>query len=232
MTAKVEFATDGKSVRITRLLSTDQVLAVTDEVHGSPGTSGGPGILTGSPGSYGRTRRIPASVTSVDPAVFDGAGGVGAIECGGELSMFCTFGLVPEWDCALRCLLDGRPFEFVFPARTPMSFPGFDDEMFRRFVGMTPEIALSRLSEPYGRTAENRSRYERYVSDKVVPQAERAASAGDAAKLRRLLSTGLVSDGDVMRLMERSVRSGRIAVTSMLMSEMNRRRADRSADSV
>lgn len=225
MTTRVDHELCGDGVRITRMSSTDRILKVPEEIGGLPVTSIGPGILRQSPGSNGRTLRIPSSVTSVDPGVFDGARGVGAIEYGGELSVFGTFGLVLEWDCVLRCLSGGRPFEFTFPSRTPMSFPEFDDEMFRRFIGMTPDIALTRLSEPYGLTEENRARYERYVSDKVVPQAERAASAGDAAQLRRLLSTGLVSDGDVRRLMERSVRSGRIAVTSMLMSELNRRSA-------
>ena len=56
-----------------------------------------------------------------------------------------------------------------------------------------------------------------------MPRAERAASSNDASALRELISAGTMTVEDLRRLLERSARSGRVAVTSMLMSEISSR---------
>ena len=71
--------------------------------------------------------------------------------------------------------------------------------------------------------AANQARYERFVSDRIMPVAEQKVSDGDCEGLSEIVSTGMVSDADLRRLLERSLRSGRTSVTSLLMSEIRRR---------
>ncbi|MDO5861439.1 MAG: hypothetical protein Q4Q58_01355 [Thermoplasmata archaeon] len=223
MTSRVDFEITVEGARITKLGTTERRICVPCEISGYPVTSIGPGFLSGSPGTNGRTLVIPASVISMDQDALIGTGGISAIEYGGDLATFSSFKLVPDSDCTLRCTLDGEPFEFEFMRKHPMSFPEFDDAVLSLYMRLTPEVAISRLSNPIGLTPENRAKYERFVSDRIMPRAEQAVSTGDTNVLAELFATGMVSDADLRRLLDRSLRSGRIGMTSMLMSETRRR---------
>ena len=223
MTTKVDFTAVAGGLRITRMVSTERTLAVPGSIEGTPVVSIGPSFLSGTPGAGSRTLVIPASVTEIDPCALEGTMGISTIEYGGELTIFEGFKLLNSDDCTLRCLHGGRSFEFGFIADTPMSFPEFDDAVLSLCMRLTPEIALKRLSDPVGLTKENRSRYERFVSDRIMPRAEQAISNSDRGSLKQLFDSGMVSDEDLRKLLERSLRSGRVGMTSAIMSEIRRR---------
>ena len=88
---------------------------------------------------------------------------------------------------------------------------------------VTERIRILPKLDPVELTDANRERYERFVSDRIMPGAEQAVSDGDCPGLSEIIGTGMVSDADLRRLLERSLRSGRIPVTSLLMSEIRRR---------
>lgn len=223
MTVKVSFETGNDGLVITKLTTFDKTIIVPEEVQGMPVRGIGPSFLSGSHGGNGRTLVIPACVSKMDPSALDGTTGIIRIEYGGELETFETFKLVNSTDCTVSCRNHGKDFTFDFISGRPMSFPEFDDSVLSLYVRLTPEIALSRLVNPVGLTDENRAKYERFISGRIMPRAEQAVSSGDTAGLEKLFSSGMISDDDLRKLLDRSLRSGMITVTSMLMSEIRRR---------
>lgn len=207
--------------RITRLVSTDRDIAIPDSVDGSPVVSLGPSFLSGSPAADSRTVHVPASVTSIDKDAFGGLIGIRRIEYGGTMEMFSSFGIDAEYDVELAT---GDGHEFSFIAGYPIGFPAFDTAMQSMTFRMTQETAMARLRDPVLLTPEAEDRYRSYLSSRIMPKAEQAVSTGDARGLSGLVSTGMFSDDDIRRLMDRSVRSGKTAVTSMLMSVLYGRR--------
>ena len=223
MTSKVDFDMTPSGVRITKLTTIDKTIVVPDSVNGVPVRSIGPTFLSDSRGGSARTLVIPATVESMDPAALDGTTGIVEIRYEGELERFETFKLLCSNDCVVRCPCQGREFCFEFMANHPMSFPEFDDAVLSLYMRLTPEVALSRLIDPVGLTDANRDKYRRFISDRIMPRAEQAVSTGDSETLGKLLTTGMISDADLRRLLDRSLRSGRIPMTSILMSETRRR---------
>lgn len=223
MANRTEYEDCGGGLRITRLVSTDKVVTVPSDHDGKPVVSLGPRILVGSPPADGRTVRIPSTVTDMDPETLCGIIGIKRVEYDGELEVFNSFGAVTETDCTLVCRNSGSEYTFDFLARHPMSFPGFDDALMSMNMRMSPEIAARRLRDPIGLSEKARARYEKVLSEVLMPRAEQAVSKGDVKALRELFSTGMVSDADISRLMERSLRSGKTGITSALMSEVLRR---------
>ncbi len=220
MTGRMEHEADGDGIRITRLITTDREIEIPSTLDGRPVVSIGSGFMIGSPGSNGRTLRIPSSVTFMESDMFESVRGISIIEYDGELELFQSFKLTISNDCTVRCKHRGQPFEFMFKGDHMMSFPEFDEAVLNLHLGLTPELALRRLSEPVFLSDDHRSRYEMFVSDQVMPRAEQAVANGDLDVLRELMSTGMISDIVLRRLLERSLRSGRIPVTSLLMSEI------------
>lgn len=223
MTSKVDFEAMPTGVRVTRLTTIDKNIVIPDNVNGQPVRSIGPRFLSDSRGGSARTLIIPATVTSMDPAALDGTTGIVEIRYEGELEVFEGFKLVCSNDCVVRCPCHGKEFRFEFMANHPMSFPEFDDAVLSLYMRLTPEVALNRLIDPVGLTDVNRDKYRRFISDRIMPRAEQAVSTGDSETLMKLLSTGMISDDDLRRLLDRSLRSGRIPMTSILMSETRRR---------
>lgn len=225
MSVRIETEQNGDGLTVVRLTTIDRTIVVPESSDGKAITSIGPSFLSGSPGGSGRTLVIPGCVRSVSPEAMEGASGIVSIEYGGDLETFESFKLTLASDCVVRCMNGDRPFEFEFIGGTPMSFPEFDDAVLSLCLRLTPEIAVRRLVEPVGLTDRNRGRYERFISDRVMPGAEQAVASGDRTTLRDLMSTGMVSDQDLRRLLDRSLRSGRIPITGMLMSEIRRRKS-------
>lgn len=220
---RVDYSPAKGGLEVTRVSGTDRTVDVPAEIGGAPVVSLGPMFLAQCPGGGGRTLRIPESVVRASPDALEGSSGISLIEYGGELDAFCRLKLRSYQDCEVSCLNHGEPFRFTFLANTPMSFPEFDDAVLGSFLGLTAEMAIARLSNPVGLTDASRERYVRFARDRIMPGAEQAVADGDVARLRELTSTGLLSDGDMRRLLERSLRSGRIPTTSMLMSEIRAR---------
>ncbi len=228
MTSRVDFDIVRDGAHIKRLSSVDPVIVVPESVSGFPVVSLGPAFLSGSVGRGSRTLIVPGSVERIDPNMLDGMAGVSEIVYDGELSYFERFKVMTNCDCTLRCRVDGDDFEFRFISGHPMSFPEFDDTILGLCMRLTPEIALKRLSHPVGLTEDNRAKYERFISDRVMPKAEQAVTNGDLATLRTLFASGTIRDDDMRRLLERSVTSGRIPVTSLLLAEIGRRDRERA----
>lgn len=220
MTSRIEFEMSADGVRITKLSSVDATIVVPEQVNGYPVVAIGPSFLSGSVGRGSRTLVIPGCVKRIDPHMLDGIAGVSQIEYQGELADFEKCKVMTNCDCVLRCKADGEDFEFRFVSGHPMSFPEFDDIILSLCMRLTPEIALKRLTHPVGLTEENRIRYEKFVSDRVMPKAEQAVTNGDVETLRTLFASGMIHEADMRRLLERSVISGRIPVTSLLMARI------------
>ena len=207
--------------RITRLVSTDRDITVPDSVDGMAVVEIGPSFMSGSPASDGRTVTIPASVKRMDPDAFSGIIGIHSIDYGGTMEEFSSFDISAEFDCEVRT---GDDHEFRFLSGYPMGFPGFDEAIQTMNFKMDQDLAVKRLRDPVLLTDACRERYREYLSGRIMPKAEQAVTNGDTAKLSEMISTGLFDDDAVRGLMERSLRSGKTAVTSMLMSVLYSRR--------
>ena len=221
MANKVESEPCGGGRRITRLVSTDRDIVVPDSIDGAAVVAIGPFFLSGSPASDGRTVTVPGTVAEIDRDAFGGIIGIREIAYGGTMEDFCSLGLNAEFDVEVSTA-DGHRFGFL--SGYPMRFPAFDEAIQAMNFKMTQELAVSRLRDPVLLTPECGERYRRYLSSRIMPRAEQAVTSGDTSKLVELLSTGMFDDASVRALMERSLRSGKTAVTSMLMSELYSRR--------
>ena len=202
-------------------MSTDRDIAVPDTVDGMAVVEIGPSFMSGSPASDGRTVTIPASVKKMDPDAFSGIIGIHGIDYGGTMEEFSSFDISAEFDCEVRT---GDGHEFRFLSGYPMGFPGFDEAIQTMNFKMDQDLAVKRLRDPVLLTDACRERYREYLSGRIMPKAEQAVTNGDTAKLSEMISTGLFDDEAVRGLMERSLRSGKTAVTSMLMSVLYSRR--------
>ena len=223
MANKIDFEPCAGGCRVTRLVSTDRDIVVPDTIDGTPVVAIGPYFLTGSPASDGRTVTVPGSVKDVDRDAFGGIIGIRRIIYGGSMEEFCSFGLDAEYDVDVTTS-DGHTFTFL--SGYPMRFPAFDEALLAMSFKMTQEIAVKRLRDPVLLTPECESRYRRYLSGRIMPRAEQAVTSGDTGRLKELISTGMFDDASIRELMERSLRSGKTAVTSMLMSELYSRRKE------
>ena len=221
MANKVESEPCGGGRRITRLVSTDRDIVVPDSIDGAAVVAIGPFFLSGSPASDGRTVTVPGTVAEIDRDAFGGIIGIREIAYGGTMEDFCSLGLDAEFDVEVSTA-DGHRFGFL--SGYPMRFPAFDEAIQAMNFKMTQELAVSRLRDPVLLTPECEERYRRYLSSRIMPRAEQAVTSGDTSKLAELLSTGMFDDASVRALTERSLRSGKTAVTSMLMSELYSRR--------
>lgn len=221
MANKVESEPCGGGRRITRLVSTDRDIVVPDSIDGAAVVAIGPFFLSGSPASDGRTVTVPGTVAEIDRDAFGGIIGIREIAYGGTMEAFCSLGLDAEFDVEVSTA-DGHRFGFL--SGYPMRFPAFDEAIQAMNFKMTQELAVSRLRDPVLLTPECGERYRRYLSSRIMPRAEQAVTSGDTSRLAELLSTGMFDDASVRALMERSLRSGKTAVTSMLMSELYSRR--------
>lgn len=221
MANKIESEPCGSGRRITRLVSTDRDIVVPDSIDGAAVVAIGPFFLSGSPASDGRTVTVPGTVAEIDRDAFGGIIGIREIVYGGTMEDFCSLGLDAEFDVEVSTA-DGHRFGFL--SGYPMRFPAFDEAIQAMNFKMTQELAVSRLRDPVLLTPECGERYRRYLSSRIMPRAEQAVTSGDTSKLAELLSTGMFNDASVRVLMERSLRSGKTAVTSMLMSELYSRR--------
>ena len=221
MANKIESEPCGSGRRITRLVSTDRDIVVPDSIDGAAVVAIGPFFLSGSPASDGRTVTVPGTVAEIDRDAFGGIIGIREIAYGGTMEDFCSLGLDAEFEVEVSTA-DGHRFGFL--SGYPMRFPAFDEAIQAMNFKMTQELAVSRLRDPVLLTPECEERYRRYLSSRIMPRAEQAVTSGNTSKLAELLSTGMFDDASVRALMERSLRSGKTAVTSMLMSELYSRR--------
>ncbi len=220
MMQRVEHENDGNGVMVTSLSSTDKVVEIPEKIDGKPVVSVGPRFLARSQGVQGRLLRIPSSVVCMSSDALEGAVGITRIEYGGDMPTFSSFGLTSTSDCSLVC---GDGFSFDFKGGIPMSFPDYDKAMLSFASGLTLENAVSRITNPVCLSGEDMEGYKRFVSDRIMPRAERAIAAGDAEAIKELLATGMIGDDDLRHLLQRSARSGKVAVTSMLMSVISSR---------
>ncbi len=223
MANKIDFEPCAGGCRMTRLVSTDRDIVVPDTIDGTPVVAIGPYFLTGSPASDGRTVTVPGSVKDVDSDAFGGIIGIREITYGGSMEEFCSFGLDAEYDVDVTTS-DGHTFSFL--SGYPMRVPAFDEALLAMSFKMTQEIAVKRLRDPILLTPNCKDRYRRYLSGRIMPRAEQAVTSGDTGRLKELISTGMFDDASIRELMERSLRSGKTAVTSMLMSELFSRKKE------
>jgi len=205
-------------LRVRKISTTDGVVDIPDDVDGVPVVSIGPAFMEGCHSFQGRTIRIPGTVKEMDPSALDMATGLSSIEYGGDIREFSRFHLTSQSECRLVCMNEGRRYTFLFPSGMPMSFPEFDDVATSSILTIPEEVAVSRLSEPVSLSEHAREWYVRRLSKVIMPRAEQAVSSGDRQRLEGLFSTGMLDDAMLRDLLEKSARSGRVPMTSMIMS--------------
>ena len=218
MANKMESRPSKDGVELVRLISTDRDIIIPDTIDGMPVTSLCDRFLMGSPNTDNRTLTIPASVVRFGRDSLSGVTGIRTIDYRGEFSTLSSAGIVAEYDVTVTALHEGRRMSFDFISGFPISFPGFDEAILSASFRMSPEVAMQRLSDPVCLTDECRDGYREYMLKRITPMAEHAVTDNDPDSLSDLYSTGLL-DGDALRsLLGISVKSGKVAMTSVIMS--------------
>ena len=212
MANKFEWSAVADGVIITKMVSTDRDIVVPDSIDGRIVVELGDRFLMGSPNSDNRSITVPSTVGRFGKDAFSGIMGVNAIEYKGDVGNLFSAGMTAEYDFTLRYTMDGTEKIFGFISGFPISFPEFDAAILSTTFRMTPEVAMQRLSDPVMLTDEHREGYAKYLRSRIIPMAERAVADNDPDSLRELFSTGM------RELLKRSVRSGRTAMTSVVMS--------------
>ena len=210
-------------VRIRCISTFDSDIVIPFEIDGRKVTSLGDRFLLNVRGNGTHTLKIPSSVIDVTQDAFTGSPGIVGIEYDGELETFCGFKIMLDSECRLRCSFNGEPYEFTFPAKSIMSFPEFDDNLISSNIGISEETVLSRLSKPALLTDENEKRYRGFMRERIFPRAEHAVVSGNISDLKGMEKAGMLDDGILQSLLERSISSGKTGVTSVLMSMVRKR---------
>lgn len=218
MANKFEWSAVADGVIITKMVSTDRDIVVPDSIDGRIVVELGDRFLMGSPNSDNRSITVPSTVKRFGKDAFSGIMGVNAIEYKGDVGNLFSAGMTAEYDFTLRYTMDGTEKTFGFISGFPISFPEFDAAILSTTFRMTPEVAMQRLSDPVMLTDEHREGYAKYLRSRIIPMAERAVADNDPDSLRELFSTGILTEDDMRELLKRSVRSGRTAMTSVVMS--------------
>lgn len=218
MANKFEWSAVADGVIITKMVSTDRNIVVPDSIDGRIVVELGDRFLMGSPNSDNRSITVPSTVGRFGKDAFSGIMGVNAIEYKGDVGNLFSAGMTAEYDFTLRYTMDGTEKIFGFISGFPISFPEFDAAILSTTFRMTPEVAMQRLSDPVMLTDEHREGYAKYLRSRIIPMAERAVADNDPDSLRELFSTGILAEDDMRELLKRSVRSGRTAMTSVVMS--------------
>lgn len=218
MANKFEWSAVTGGVIITKMVSTDRNIVVPDSIDGRIVVELGDRFLMGSPNSDNRSITVPSTVGRFGKDAFSGIMGVNAIEYKGDVGNLFSAGMTAEYDFTLRYTMDGTEKIFGFISGFPISFPEFDAAILSTTFRMTPEVAMQRLSDPVMLTDEHREGYAKYLRSRIIPMAERAVADNDPDSLRELFSTGILTEDDMRELLKRSVRSGRTAMTSVVMS--------------
>ena len=218
MANKFEWSAVADGVIITKMVSTDRNIVVPDSIDGRIVVELGDRFLMGSPNSDNRSITVPSTVGRFGKDAFSGIMGVNAIEYKGDVGNLFSAGMTAEYDFTLRYTMDGTEKIFGFISGFPISFPEFDAAILSTTFRMTPEVAMQRLSDPVMLTDEHREGYAKYLRSRIIPMAERAVADNDPDSLRELFSTGILTEDDMRELLKRSVRSGRTAMTSVVMS--------------
>ena len=218
MANKFEWSAVADGVIITKMVSTDRDIVVPDSIDGRIVVELGDRFLMGSPNSDNRSITVPSTVGRFGKDAFSGIMGVNAIEYKGDVGNLFSARMTAEYDFTLRYTMDGTEKIFGFISGFPISFPEFDAAILSTTFRMTPEVAMQRLSDPVMLTDEHREGYAKYLRSRIIPMAERAVDDNDPDSLRELFSTGILAEDDMRELLKRSVRSGRTAMTSVVMS--------------
>lgn len=218
MANKFEWSAVADGVIITKMVSTDRNIVVPDSIDGRIVVELGDRFLMGSPNSDNRSITVPSTVGRFGKDAFSGIMGVNAIEYKGDVGNLFSAGMTAEYDFTLRYTMNGTEKKFGFISGFPISFPEFDAAILSTTFRMTPEVAMQRLSDPVMLTDEHREGYAKYLRSRIIPMAERAVADNDPDSLRELFSTGILTEDDMRELLKRSVRSGRTAMTSVVMS--------------
>lgn len=220
MANKIECVPYGDGVEITKLVTTDRDVIIPETHDGRTVVSLGDRFMMGSPGADSRTVTIPATVIHASSEAFSGTLGIRRIVYLGDFEVFNSFRVSAEYDCELVSTYQGREMRFGFLSGYPMCFPDFDEEIQKVSFKLSDEVSMKRLRDPIMLTDAARARYTEHLKSKILPVAEHAVTSNDPEALMSAVETGLLSDADLRTLLERSVRSGKTSMTSILMSVM------------
>jgi len=224
MTARIETMRVDGGVEITKLVTSELNIVVPASVQGVPVVSLGPQFLRDSHGHGNRSLIIPNTVVRASDEALVSTSGLRSISYMGDFETFNKFKWSLCTDCVVNCA-DGYSFNFL--NGYTMAFPEFDNELLGSHQRISEETVMARLTNPVFLTDENRERYTAYMRSRSVPMAEHAIMENDINSLRSVIDTGLLSEENLMKLLENSVRSGRTTPTSIIMSTLNRMCADK-----
>ena len=218
MPARMDTLKIGDGLEITRLVTSDPTIDIPREIDSIKVTSLGPMFLKDSHGNAVRSLIIPSSVTKASPDALE-CSRVGSIEYEGDFKTFNSFGWTATNSCKVVC---GDGFSFDFISGVPMCFPQFDEYVLESYHRIPEKVVLNRLGRPVMMTDDIRERYLRYLRSRIIPMAEHAIVEDDIGTLTDVIGSGAITEEDLYRMLEKSVRSGRISSTSIIMSALNR----------
>ncbi len=220
MSARIDFRRVEDGVEITKMVTVESNIVIPDNVNGTPVVSLGAQFLKDSHGPGNRTLTIPASVVRSSEEALTSVTGLRLINYLGDFETFNGFNWSLSNDCRIMCA-DG--FSFQFLSGYTMSFPAFDDELLTSHQRISEDVVMDRLTNPVHLTEDNRIRYEWYMRSRIMPMAEHCIAQNDINGLKSIMDTGMFKSEDIRSLLESSVRSGRTASTSTIMSFINRK---------
>jgi hypothetical protein len=193
-------------------------MAIPSEIDGRTVTSLGSMFMMGTMISGSSTLKVPPTVTRIQEDAFYGASGIKSIVLDMDFETFNSFRLIIDYDCRVTVKETEGPRNLDFFKGYPMFFPDFDEEVHKRALRLSEDMAISRLSTPLGLTAENREAYTRYLKERMNVLAERSVSSNDREKMTILSGLNLISEEEYTELIKKSVLSGKTAMTSTLLS--------------
>ena len=206
-------------VMLTGVVSNEELITIPESIEGFPVVSIAERSFRNLKGAGTHTIIIPSTVTRSEPDALDLSVNIRHIVYRGSFDTFNAF----EWYSECECMVECEDFTFTFPAGHHLSFPLFDEEMLASDMNGFDAVALKRLSKPRYLSDDCRTRYLDRMRKRSMRLAQHAVTSNDPDSLIGIFNADILSDDDLQEILELSLSSGKVAVTSTVMSEINRR---------
>ena len=206
-------------VMLTGTVSNEEIITIPESIEGFPVVSIAGRSFRNLMGAGTHTVIIPSTVTRSEPDALDLSVNIRHIVYRGSFDTFNEFGWYSECECEVEC----EDFSFIFPARHHLSFPLFDKEMLESNLAVFDTVALKRLSKPRHLSDDCRIKYLDRMQKRSMRLAQHAVTSNDPDSLIGIFDADILSDDDLREILELALLSGKVAMTSTVMSEINRR---------
>ena len=206
-------------VMLTGTVSNEETINIPESIEGFPVVSIAGRSFRNLMGAGTHTVIIPSTVTRSEPDTLDLSVNIRHIVYRGSFDTFNAFEWYSECECEVEC----EDFSFIFPAGHHLCFPLFDEEILASNLDVFDTVALKRLSKPMYLSDECRTGYLDRMRKRSMRLAQHAVTFNDPDSLIGIFDADILSDDDLREILVLALSSGKVAVTSTVMSEMNKR---------